>query len=301
MLSPAPSPAFEWRATGTRWRIHHHGTLAPAVAEAAAALTAADEARWSRFREDSEVCAVSRGAGRWVPVSRPTFRLAAACESWRMATGGVFQPLVGAALSGWGYAAGIEEEPMYAEHSPGPAPVTGRIDLDERQGAIRIPLGTSLDLGGIGKGWIAARVGRMLARLVGDEPTLLDAGGDLLAVHGRHTVAVSHATGEGHDAPAPLRAVRLRQGEALATSGTAHRAWRNGDGAAAHHLIDPATGCPTAPAQASVLSGDVVAADVWATVLALRPHRLSTSGLAALITTEDRTEATTGWRAAAIG
>ena len=93
---------------------------------------------------------------------------------------------------------------------------------------------------------------------------LLDTGGELVAVRGSHTVAVIHNG-------ALCGSLTIREGRAAATSGFSVHRWVNGDGALAHHLIDPVTGRPGARAHATVIAETAAAADVRATYLALRP------------------------------
>jgi thiamine biosynthesis lipoprotein ApbE len=61
----------------------------------------------------------------------------------------------------------------------------------------------------------------------------------------------------------------------------------NGDGALAHHLIDPATGRPGARAHATVIAETAVAADVRSTYLALRPEAVEEAPAPALVTLPD--------------
>jgi thiamine biosynthesis lipoprotein ApbE len=109
------APAWEFSATGTRWRLYHSGALNASVAATAQEAVRADEARWSRFRDDSETTRLNRRAGTWVAVSEETFALLAACREWTERSGGVFQPLVGRVLAAAGYDASIDRR------APGPS------------------------------------------------------------------------------------------------------------------------------------------------------------------------------------
>jgi thiamine biosynthesis lipoprotein len=290
--APATSLAWEWQATGTVWRIHHDGCVGFELAEAAGLTVEHDEARWSRFRATSEVAQISAAAGSPVRVSPETLELLAACLAWQDRTDGVFDPLVGAALNAWGYTNGMQHRAPQAATSPDTGAVGGRIELDHGRGTARIPAGAQLDLGGIGKGWIADRVARLLraARPVGR--ILVDAGGDLVAARGAHLVAV-----EG-DPPAWIP---LDEGSAVATSGWRRRSWRNGDGRAAHHLIDPETGAPGLRSCATVLAETAAAADVLAKTLALRPERLAGLSIPARVDTAGGCRTTGAWDAIASG
>lgn len=285
--------AWEWRATGTRWRIHHGGAVAAACAALAMERVACDERRWSRFDGDSEVARLTARAGRFVPVSGETYALLCACVRWQTRSRGLFQPLVGGALRAWGYERSLAERPAGTARVPDARPATGTIELDRVARAARIPAGASLDLGGIAKGWIAARLGRWLARACEDASLLVDAGGDVLAVRGAHLVAVDHGAGA-------IARVRLAPGGAIATSGSDARAWVNADGSAAHHLIDPSTGAPAARSIATVVARGVVTADVLATVLALEPARIGQLRRPAAVTRHDGLRTTAAWAASVL-
>lgn len=291
---PRTTVAWEWQATGTRWRIHHSGRTDVEAAAAVARAVESDEARWSRFREDSEVARVSRGAGSPVTVSDETFELLEACARWHEQTDGAFQPLVGRALEAWGYGSSLGERRPFAERSPRCGPLTGALELDPLLRTVRFPEGTSLDLGGIAKAWIAGRAAALLCRVSADPLLLVDAGGDLVAARGGHLVAVERP---GDEPGGVTASIHLHEGACVATSGSGRRRWRNGDGVEAHHLIDPATGAPARPAHATVVAGDAAAADVLAKTLALRPETLAAVAEPALVTVDGEERANAAWRA----
>ena len=110
--------------------------------------------------------------------------------------------------------------------------------VDRATRTVAIPAGSALDLGGIGKAWIARRLAAMLDHTCDDPLLLSDAGCDMTAVRGEHRVAVERPGDPGSE---PLATVRLGEGAGVATSGDSRRHWRNGDGRTAHHLIDPTT------------------------------------------------------------
>ena len=294
------APSWEFAATGTRWRIYHSGLLTARAAGILAAAVEGDEARWSRFRAASEVSALNRHAGSWQEVSPETVELLGACAEWTERTGGIFQPLVGAALSASGYDRSLAERAPYTATTPRPAPLTARITLDAAAGRALIPAGAALDLGGIGKSWIAGRLAVRARHLSPDPAILIDAGGDLVAAAGAHLVGVEDgaAGGPGEDAGAGVR-LCLRAGDAVATSGYRHRRWTNGDGRERHHLIDPRTGESGPLTQATVLAGDAVTADVTAKVLALCPELLAACPHPARLITPEGTTVNAPWRAAA--
>ncbi|MEP6641770.1 MAG: FAD:protein FMN transferase [Gaiellales bacterium] len=291
---------WEWPATGTTWRIHHGGGVIEALAAAVARAVERDEARWSRFRPDSEVSRVNAAGGSWVAVSADTLRVLEACVTWADRTDGVFQPLVGGALVAWGYHRSLLDTDAFAASSPAPRRLDGRIEVDRNHGTVRIPRGTRLDLGGIAKSWMAGRAAAVLCARCDDPTVIVDAGGDLVAARGDHIVAVEAPgpvdlrVGDARSLPVVAHVI-VRAGQGVATSGFGRRRWRNGDGTEAHHLIDPTTGAPGPATHATVVSDDPVAADVLAKVLALRPDRIESTSEAARVSVGGAVRTTRRW------
>lgn len=282
-----PRAAWQWQATGTIWRIHHDGCVDATLAVAVRDAVERDEARWSRFRRESEVARISAAAGSDVPVTAETIELLAAALTLQERTGGVFNPLVGGILGEWGYASGIQHRSPYTAKSPRARPLEGSVELDEARWTVRIPAGCSLDLGGIGKGWIADRTASLLRAERPQGEIVINAGGDLVAAGGVHLIAV-----DGN--PRVWLPLAGRQG--IATSGWDRRSWTNGDGRRSHHLIDPFTGRPGEPATATVLAEDGATADVLAKTLALRPALLDGLATPARVETGGTIHANPAWR-----
>lgn len=218
------------------------------------------EARWSRFRGDSEISRLN-AAGRPVAVSADTIALLArSVEGWRR-TGGLFDPTVHAALVGHGYdrdLALVQARPPAAITLSGPAPGCADIEIDPVASTVRLPPQVTVDPGGIGKGLAADLVAAELLE-AGAAGCLINVGGDLHAA--------GHApTQDGWvvTVPDPLRAgaellrAALSEG-GVATSSRLERRWRIGQ-AEVHHLIDPFTGTP---AEADVALATVFAAQAW--------------------------------------
>jgi len=266
--------AWEWRAMGTAWLIHHGSGVSHELAVRAAEQVASDEQRWSRFLPDSELNRINQRAGVPIEPDPETFDLLLTARRMVDRTEGAFQPLIGEVLSAWGYADSLDRRAAGAAVSPSPQPVRGSLRVDQARRRVIVPPGTSLDLGGIAKSWSAARAGRILREASG--PVLLDAGGDVIAVRDAHELTVEH-TGE---------LIRLEEGQGAATSGYGRRHWRNGDGRPASHLIDPTTGAPAAWAHATVVADDPVWADVLATSLVVNPALIAECDEACLIVTQ---------------
>ena len=92
----------------------------------------------------------------------------------------------------------------------------------------------------------------------------------------------------------------LSDGYALASSSWNALIWSNDDGAAAHHLIDPATGAPAEPGSAVVIAGDAAEADALATALAVRPSLVSHFTTCAMVHTDQGERHTAAWEAVAV-
>ncbi len=275
MQTQLTSIAWQWRAMGTTWRIYHDGCVDAAASGEVAALVDADERRWSRFRPDSELSRINAYAGMPVDLSDETLTLLTAARDHTQDTGGAFQPLVGDRMVAWGYQRSLSVANPGTTHSPAPAPVTATMRLDTARKRVIVPRGAALDLGGIAKSWSAVRAARLL-RASSKGSMLIDAGGDIIAVSGDHLIVVE-GTGER---------VMLREGEGVATSGYGRRQWTNGDGVAAHHLIDPDSGAPAARSHATVIAPDPVTADVLATALVVRPSLIERRAEACLVIDE---------------
>ena len=247
-----------FRAMGTAVHIVVHGD--PDLADLAQGEIGRLDHRWSRFLETSEVSELNRRAGEWVEVSPETVLLVERAILAANATDGRFDPTVLGDVLRAGYDRSFEQLAT--------APTTRRplvtisrgvdgIDVDAGAGRVRLAAGTGFDPGGIGKG-LAADLVAARVDAEGAAGVLVNIGGDLRAVGvapggDDWTVALDPAaTGS------PLATVVLDHG-ALATSTVLRRRWEL-DGAAQHHLIDPATGRPST---SEVASASVLAAHGW--------------------------------------
>ena len=223
----------------------------------------------SRFRPDSELCALNSYVGDVVPAS-PLLRDAVtagliAAER----TGGLVDPTLVDEIEGAGYngsregveAADLKTALLMAPERkparPDPARRWAMVEVDEEAGVIRRPAGVRFDSGGIGKGLAADLVA---ARLDAEHVAgaLVNLGGDLRAVGfapdgDDWTIDLDPAA-----SGLPLAQVSLERG-AVATSTTLRRRWALDD-EARHHLIDPATGRPAA---GDLVAVSVLAAHAW--------------------------------------
>lgn len=207
-------------------------------------LLANVDATCSRFRSDSELCAVNRRAGgAEVPMSSLLESAVVAALRTAEMTGGLVDLTVGGCVEQIGYTVTFGDMP-----AEGPALMTRVRDIpgwrtvayDPIEHTLRLPAGTVLDLGASGKAWAADKAAGLVEDRLG-VGALVECGGDV-AVRGPVPdggwpvrVAADIAADEWQD-------VLLRDG-GLATSGTSSRRWRRG-GVELHDIIDPATGLP---------------------------------------------------------
>jgi thiamine biosynthesis lipoprotein len=261
------------------------------------------EHRWSRFLPGSEISGLNRAGGGARSVTQDTIRLVDALRAAWRATDGAFDPTLLVPLVGLGYAASRNDERLRTS-LPATAAPRGRvdeIDIDAAAGWVRLPPGTVLDPGGLGKGLAADIVASELLA-AGAAGALVEVGGDLRVTgtppaDGAWSIAVSEIVpGESS------RTLRVLDG-GVATSTSRFRTWTF-EGRRCHHVLDPGTSRPTSN---DVVSCTVVAATgadaeaftKIAFVLGVEAaiDRLDEAGLAASVTTTDgRHHTTAGWK-----
>ncbi len=156
-----------------------------ALAHARARL-ATLEARWSRFRPDSEISALNRAAGQPVAVSPETLTLVTLAAVGWQASGGRFDPTVLDALEAAGYDRSFQQLARGRDSReataplPAAAPGLAGITLDTTASTVTLPAGTRFDPGGIGKGYAADLLCAQL-RAGGAAGACVNIGGDLRA------------------------------------------------------------------------------------------------------------------------
>lgn len=224
------------------------------------------EARFSRFRTDSELSQMNAAAGSWFNASSEMLGLLSTARRYHEISGGIFEPAILTTLEQAGYDRSFEQVAREAEAASMSHRHQGHsiaaVEIDGARQRVRLPRGVRIDLGGIGKGYAVDSAARMLADL---GPFLIDAGGDIFAAgsgldgNGWY-IGIADPAGAEQD----LALVRLRD-QAIATSATTSRRWRRGD-RWLHHLIDPRDDAPAATGitSVSVIKTSATAADVFA-------------------------------------
>jgi thiamine biosynthesis lipoprotein len=225
------------------------------------------EARWSRFRPDSELNRVNAAGGAPCLVSTDTAVLVAALvDAWRR-TGGRFDPTVHDALGALGYDTTFAAVGGRGHLAGGPdIPGCSAVHVRADRGLVHLPAGVRLDPGGLGKGLAADLVATELLA-AGAAGVLVNVGGDLRAAGAAPSEEGWLVEIEAPDRHDGIALVRLAAG-GVATSTSARRRWTTADGDIVHHLLDPSTGRPggTGWSQVTAIAGTAAAAEVAAKV-----------------------------------
>jgi thiamine biosynthesis lipoprotein len=224
------------------------------VGEVSAAVADANafERRLTRFDPGSELSRFNSTAGSPVPVSALLGELLRAClDAYELSEGLVNAACLPALLCA-GYDRSITElrgTPMAHSHRAPSATVPPLpAVLEIGHGWARLATGCAVDLGGVGKGWLADALCERF------ENAAINLGGDI------------RVCGAGPDAAGwPIGlcdgSTVLVRDAGVATSGTSGRSWPGG-----HHLIDPRTGDParTPLSAVTVVAASALRAEVLA-------------------------------------
>lgn len=214
------------------------------------------EASLSRFRDDSELCALNRADSKPMQVSETMWQALGAAFVAARKSDGLVTPAMLDAVQAAGYDRSFESlaASTASANTPINKPVGDwrAIERTAKTRTVRVPRGMRLDLGGVAKGWAADQAARRLSAV---GPALVDAGGDIaISAAMANGEAWPIAVADPFKADADLDLLTVAQG-GLATSGRDYRRWQRG-GKWQHHIIDPRTG---APAETDVLTATVVA------------------------------------------
>ena len=267
--------AASWRALDTL--VHLVVTEPGCLPEARRLLEgdlAAVDLACSRFRADSEICALRASAGQQVsPLLAEA--IAVALRAAELTDGDV-DPTVGAAMSAVGYDRDFEQiqraDPTGSMVTVRTVPGWRQVRLEGR--ILTMPEGIQLDLGATAKAWAADRSAARIARETGCG-VLVGLGGDIAVAgpvpEGGWRIRVQDVTGSPDEPPGgPYALVAIRDG-GLATSSTSARRWQRG-GDVLHHILDPRTGLPAEPVwrTVSVAAGTCADANAASTAAVIR-------------------------------
>jgi len=198
------------------------------------------EARWSRFLPTSDISRLNWAEGASVEVDPVTVQLISAMREASELSDGDFDPTLLPELIASGYAASVVA-PDLVTTLPASASAPGRLaSLTLDGSSVRMPVGTTLDPGGIGKG-LAADIICEFGLAEGAWGIMAEISGDIV-VAGRAPDAVAWLLGveDPFDTDRHLTTVRIARG-AIVTSSQRKRRFDTAAGVR-HHLIDPRTG-----------------------------------------------------------
>lgn len=303
---------------GTHWRVRVGNpqflplqTLRSAIEDVLASVVR----HMSHWQADSTLAQFNRApADTWHALPADLSTVLHAGLHWAQASGGAFDPTVGALVAAWGFG------PHAPQNSADWCPPTSatlaqaqacsgwqRLSFNAQRGW-RQNGGLQLDLSGIAKGYA---VDAVLLRLhaLGLRNALVEIGGELRGSGQRPDgqpwrVAIAPVPAAVGPAPdAPPQAIALRDC-AIATSGSLYHRhqWQ---GRSYSHTLDPRTGAPIAHALASVtvLHAECLHADALATLLTvLGPEAgwefAEQHGIAALLSSPTTRRCSSAWEAA---
>ena len=135
---------------------------------------------FSDYRPQSETRRLSARAGEWVTVSPELFEVVALSISIAKASDGAFDPTAAPLVGLWREARRTKTLPRSDQVDSARALVGWRrVSLDSARRAVRLEPGTSLDFGGIAKGYIIGKAKETLASH-GIRSVLVEAGGDIV-------------------------------------------------------------------------------------------------------------------------
>jgi thiamine biosynthesis lipoprotein len=234
-----------------------------AASERAVEVLEAAEDRLSTWRSDSELSRLNRApVDQMVELSVELAEELASARRFWVATGGAFDPGIGALVEAWGLRDGGRlPDPVERSRALAASGMV-KLELDGRRAMRRHPA-LVLEEGGFGKG---AALDRALAVLAasGIHRAVVDLGGQVAFLGEGDGVACSIADPRERGRPALLVTV---DGGSVATSGNSERGVTV-DGIRYGHLLDPRTGEPAPDfGSVTVWAPTATAADCLATGL----------------------------------
>lgn len=238
------------------------------------------EKRFSRFIPNSELSQVNKAPAGEVYVSQEMLDILRETKKLYLETMGVFDPTIINSLNKIGYDKSFDKITTESDTSiaPNTAQIVEEFLTRSKMDELRIldnkiikPAGFVIDLGGIGKGYIADQIGNSL--FSGIKSFWVSAGGDLV-MKGSDENSTGWKVGvqDPHTPDKEVFSLKTNgENLGIATSGIHKRRGEKG-GVKWHHIIDPRSGLPTENDIMAVtaVSSSATKADVFAkTVLIL--------------------------------
>lgn len=261
VTSPSVNPdtnTLEFDALGTHWWIELlGGAWTPNTQKKIVRIIQEFHSDYTRFDDSSYIGRLN--AQKYLTAPPKELRRMLECaRDFHAQSNGVFNISVGGELARRGYG-----------HT-GQGIITAEFwnEVKLTPGEIRIPGEISIDLGGLGKGWLIDKISDTLGEL-GYAEYIVNGGGDLRVCSAKPIeIALEHP----YDPSLSVGTTKITCG-ALGVSSAAKRRWRHG-GVSQHHLIDPRTGAPSESdiACTFVRASTATVADICATILCIAPE-----------------------------
>jgi thiamine biosynthesis lipoprotein len=214
----------------------------------------------SRFQLDSELSRLNLQRKTWVPVSNVLWDVLQCARDAYTLSNGLVNAAMLKAIEDLGYIQDFSSLPKVVHKKNMPLENQANFGFEEIQfntanQSVTLPVGSSLDLGGIAKGWAAQQA---MLRLSRSAPALVNAGGDI-AISGVQQSGEPWSIGvtDPLNPEAHLQVLQVKSG-GVATSGKDYHQWQV-NGSWVHHILDPRTG---QPAQTDILTATILAPSV---------------------------------------
>lgn len=220
------STRWQFDAIGTTWTIETPDPLAADLKLAVWERIDGFDRNWSRFRSDSVASMLRKESS--VDLGPDAAELFGLYDEFYGTTAGSVSPLVGESMERLGYDADLSFEP---QGEPLPAPSWA--DCTVQGSVLHVPSPVILDVGAIGKGFLAGKVAERIG-----ERCVIDAGGDVVNRSGND---LKVGLEDPRDPDSAIGVVEIPDGWSIGGSAVSRRAWGKG----LHHIIDAMTGAPT--------------------------------------------------------
>lgn len=200
------------------------------------------EALFSRTMEGSDVWRINHAGGEPVQVDGHTYRLLEEALEVCRESGGAFDITIAPAVELWDFKGDSHALPS-AEALAAAAERTDYTRLKLSEGRVTLPEGMAIDLGGVGKGYIADRLTEYLAAN-GAESALLNLGGNVTVLGNKPDGTPWYVGIQSPEAPAGQHFAMVQAADtSVVTSGVYERGF-DLDGVRYHHILDAQTGWP---------------------------------------------------------
>ncbi|MBF2754272.1 MAG: FAD:protein FMN transferase [Gammaproteobacteria bacterium AqS3] len=230
----------------------------------------------SNWDADSAISRLERKAGSgWADVDAELAVLLDFAGLLHRQTGGVYDITLGPVIDLWGFGPGpVRFQPPDADALDAARALTGMHRIERRPGQALLPAGMRLNLSSIAKGYAVDRLAEALLD-AGIRDFIAEIGGEL-RTSGRNASGAQWVLGVQNPGggAVPMLRLTLPEGGAIATSGDYNNFFVYEERMYGH-LLDGTTGAPVQhAASVTVIAGDCMSADGYATALAvLGPER----------------------------